>query len=131
MNSNVANISPALRYYRKQALINLSEGKTTKGTTRKYRASIKTTEEREREKQERIRRAWGRTSLCRNLAGLTTRGGERVYRITRPDALILEAEIDAVASLISKHFFDLPSNLKPSIMDLSHHLAAIRRRIES
>jgi hypothetical protein len=122
-------ISPALRWYRKQALSNQVAGLTCKGTLRQRRPNARTAQERLAMRRERGLRAWNNRLAKFRAQGLTSRGTKRIYLVRRGDALLLKTELDQLAAAISASFNFLSPAAQARALALEASLAVIRRQI--
>ena len=123
------NISPALRHWRKKALLNTAAGLTCKGTTRKRRTNAGHLEKILAERRERGLQAWNlRVNRLRE-RGLTTRGTPRIYAVRRGDALLMKSQVDALASALAEIFSELPAAVQARALELERSLSAVRKQI--
>ena len=123
------NISPALRWYCKTALINQSNGLTVKGTRRQRRPNADNSRQQIIMRRDRGLKAWNlRVNRLRE-QGLTTRGTPRIYAVRRGDAVLLKSQVDALASAIAGSFNDLPAAAQARALELELHLSAIRKQL--
>jgi len=129
MNKHTGKISPQLRYWRKQALLNTAEGLTCKGTARKRRPNNNLLQELLAARRERGLKAWNaRVNRLRAL-GLTTRGTTRIYAVRRGDAMLLKWQVDGLAASIAQLFDDLPAPAQARALELERSLAVIRKQL--
>ena len=126
---SASGLSPALRWYRRQASENTMRGLTVKGTERKRRPNAGSRQMQILMRRERGLTAWDRRVNRLRSLGLTTRGTPRVYAVRRGDALLLRAQVDALASALGRCFHDLPAAAQTRILDLESHLSAVRKQI--
>ena len=126
-----APISASLRHYRNQVAGFKARGLTTRGTRFQRRPNFKDADTRLQARRERGLRAWNKVALRRQVAGLTTRGGQPVlaYRARRNECVILLTEVEALATSLANVFEALPASAKAQCLTLSNHLATIRQRI--
>ena len=123
------NISPALRHWRKKALLNTAAGLTCKGTARKRRRNNGLTFNKFLEQRERGLKAWNlRVNRLRE-QGLTTRGTPRIYAVRRGDALLLKWQVDALAAALAGIFSELPASVQSRALELERNLSAVRKQI--
>ena len=122
-------VSPALRWYRKTALLNQSAGLTCKGTVRQRRPNARTDEERLALRRERGLKAWNNRVARLRARGLTSRGTERIYLVRRGDALLLKLELDALATELGAVFSELTPTVQARVLRLESHLSGIRKQI--
>ena len=127
--SDRPNISPALRHWRKKALLNASSGLTCKGTARKRRTNAGHLEKIMAERRERGLKAWNlRVNRLRE-QGLTTRGTPRIYAVRRGDALLIKCQVDDLAASLVKIFSELPAAVQARALELERSLSAVRKQI--
>jgi len=119
-------ISPSLRWHRRQAEIYVSCGLTTKGTRRKRRPNGRNRSNRLEMRRLRGLQAWNlRVARLRKM-GKTTRGTERIYAVRRGDAMLLKSLVDAFARSLGKVFNELPADAQARALQLEKHLSSIR-----
>lgn len=127
--SDLKNISPQLRHWRKNALLNTADGLTCAGTVRKRRPNNSILQSVLALRRERGIKAWNaRVMRLRNL-GLTTRGTSRIYAARRGDALLLKAQVDDLAAAIANIFHNLPADVQARALELERSLSVIRKQI--
>lgn len=126
MNSK---ISPALRWYRKTAMINMQMGLTCKGARRKRRPNADNRRREILRCRDRNLMAWNLRVNRLRQQGLTTRGTPRIYAVRRADALILKSQIDGLVRLIAKIFHDLPPPAQARALELENQFGAILKQL--
>jgi hypothetical protein len=122
-------ISPALRWYRKQAALNRLEGLTCKGAVRRRRPNARTAEDRLAMRRERGLKAWNNRLARLRAQGLTARGTKRIYLVRRGDALLLKTELDQLAAEIAASFNFLSPAAQARALALEASLAVIRKQV--
>jgi len=129
MNKHTGKISPQLRYWRKQVLLNTAEGLTCKGTARKRRPNNNLLQELLAARRERGLKAWNaRVNRLRAL-GLTTRGTTRIYAVRRGDAMLLKWQVDDLAIALANIFHSLPKDVQARALELESALSVIRKQL--
>jgi len=123
-------ISPSLKCYRKKAAEFKRRGLTVLGKRFKRTPNFKTRAEKIEARRRRGLAAWEKISARRRLAGLTTRGGERIYQIHHDDALALRSSVMAAAKSCAKVFNQVPQSAQADLLELSHHLSALLKSCE-
>ena len=124
-----AGISPALRWYRKQAALNQQRGLTCKGTVRRRRPNAGSAKQGLELRRERGLRAWNERVARLRSQGLTTRGTKRIYLVRRGDALLLKTELDQLAAAIAASFNFLSPAAQARALALEASLAGIRKQL--
>jgi hypothetical protein len=126
---SAAKLSPALRWYRKTALLNRSKGLTNRGTVRKRRPNADNRRQEIMMRRDRGLKAWNlRVNRLRE-QGLTTRGTPRIYAVRRGDAVLLKSQVDALAAAIAGSFNHLPAAAQARALELELHLSALRKQL--
>lgn len=123
------NISPALRHWRRKALLNNAAGLTCKGTIRKRRPNAGSTHQKITMRRQRGLKAWNERVMRLRALGLTTRGTARIYAVRRGDALLLKSQVDDLASSIAAVFHALPAPIQVKALELESSLSVIRKQI--
>jgi hypothetical protein len=119
--------SASLRYYHRQAQINMANGLTSTGKVRQRRPNAKTKRERNRMALERSQKAAVKRILVCKMNGLTTRGTPRIIPVNRGDAWILQTQIEKLVRELAACYHDLPPKAQARVIELEKTLSAIRR----
>lgn len=126
---NPTAISPALRHWRRKALLNTVAGLTCKGTVRKRRPNAGNRRQQIAMRRERGIKAWNDRVYRLRALGLTTRGTARIYLVGRGAALLLKAQVDALVADIARIFHDLPPVAQAKALELERSLSSVRKQI--
>lgn len=122
-------MTPALRWYRKQAAINRGRGLTVNGKPYRRRRNFSTAAERINARRQRGLDAWNKRVAKRAAAGLTTRGKIKTnLLIGQPTRLILISQIDKIAAAIFDVYPCFPPGLQELTKNLSQALSELRQK---
>ena len=129
MKTRVTNPSPSLRWYHRNAQRNVELGLTALGKRRQRRPNARNRSQQLQMQRERVLENWNlRVSRLRH-DGLTTRGTQRIYAVRRGDAVLLKAQLDAVAVAAAKCFDLVTPETQARLLELEKTLSSIRRQL--
>jgi hypothetical protein len=127
--SHVKSIS--LRSYHKRAAVFKALGLNSRG--REYKRRPNLTPEGRAEHYRRVNREkWHRLCQRRADQGLTSRGGQRIYKITFPvdDLALLECEADLLGQQLARVFESLPPAAQARVIEMGHAMGSLKKRLQ-
>lgn len=123
--------SASLRSYHKRAAIFKALGLNARGQEYKRARNLKPEERAEHYRKANLAK-WHRLSQRRFQAGLTSRGGKRVYSIVLPvpDIARLDSEIELLGHELASIYDSLPPSAQARVRGLGRSISNLKMRIQ-
>jgi hypothetical protein len=124
-------MNASLRSYHKRAALFKALGLNSRGREYKRRKNLKP-EERAAHYQRANLVKWHRLSQRRFHAGLTSRGGKRIYTIVLPvaDMARLDSEIELLGHELASIYDSLPPTAQARVIALGRSISNLKTRIQ-